>query len=425
MQNSHLFQLGRHSSFACVAMLLLLALGRADAAEELADHDTTYPDISIHGFGTLGAIYHDKKHVDFRRRTGQLEGADAGEVSFAQDSMLGVQLTAQLNESVEATIQGIARQNTEGNYRPKTTWAFVKYSPNQNFFARAGRIGYDIFLGSDTADIDYAQLEIRRPIFFYPGGFDGVDAELMLPWQDGTFHFKGYYGESFNKRIEHGPESLYDVSGSRVFGAFVQYDWDDWSARLSAGRLLLNNENPVLARWRSQIESLPNGAKIVDFVSIADRPFDHLLLAVAYDGGPWRGAFNYGGFFSPGWPTRVVMQTDLGYRLGNITPYVSYSDEHMSRGTIPTGIPNGRSPLMDSFNYSLAYMQNAFIFNQSDLSVGVRYDVAPNVALKLQLDRIRYQDPDAVVDSTLGMTDIESRGHRSFTLFSAALNFVF
>ena len=58
--------------------------------------------------------------------------------------------------------------------------------------------------------------------------------------------------------------------------------------------------------------------------------------------------------------------------------------------------------------------------DQTTIGVGVRYDFADNMALKLQFDRIDAKRSSALLDDRGFVT-----GPRSPTVFSATLDFVF
>lgn len=106
-----------------------------------------------------------------------------------------------------------------------------------------------------------------------------------------------------------------------------------------------------------------------------------------------------------------------------MTPYVSHASQRSSRDIVPTGLPSGTG--FDAIIQASAVAQAAIMLNQSDLTLGARYDFAERMALKLQVDHIRYRDPESIIDASLLATPVDSRGYRSFNLLSIALDFVF
>jgi hypothetical protein len=65
------------------------------------------------------------------------------------------------------------------------------------------------------------------------------------------------------------------------------------------------------------------------------------------------------------------------------------------------------------------------MINQSDIALGVRYDFTEKMALKLQVDRIRYKDPESIIDSRLLAESAVNRSSKGVTLLSIALDFAF
>ena len=66
-------------------------------------------------------------------------------------------------------------------------------------------------------------------------------------------------------------------------------------------------------------------------------------------------------------------------------------------------------------------MIKEFNFSQESLSLGLRYDIYKNVAIKTQIDRIFYNDDKRTIYYRDGYED--SKGH--LDVFSITLDFVF
>jgi len=382
------------------------------------------PSLNVHGFGTLGAVYHDDTGAYFRRDDSQPHGTGAHQLSFAPDSVLGVQLGVHMTSQLDAVVQVVAKQTWQDNYKPQVTWAYLKYMPNENLMARVGRLGIDTFLRGDATDIDYSNLLIRPQFSFHPHSFDGADAEYTKPWNDGFLRIKGYGGWEYDRRVEV-DGSVYSFAGASVLGMGLEYEKSAWVGRVALGQIRFNRLADGLkpgTPFRGLLDQLPNGAQILDRLSVEDRALNYKILALTYDSGAWQGQASYGNISSGNWPTRQVFTADVGYRIGDVTPYLGYSIQHTPRDIVPTGLPAGVSPLADQVT---AFAQSGIIFNQSNLVVGARYDFAHNMALKMQVDHLRYKDPDGIIDTALQAVPVESRDYKTMTRFSVALNFIF
>lgn len=393
------------------------------AASVLAK-DEGRPDFSLRGFGSLGAVYHNADGVKFRRDISQAGGAQAGQVSLAQDSMLGVQLTAYLNEQFEASSQALSRLTADNNFEPQLTWAYLKYKPLEEIGVRVGRLGVESYPQGDSAEIGYANLQIRQPVIYYPRIFDGIDAETTHPVGGGTVRLKGSAGWAQGELVNLG--SVYDTGGSELIGGALEYARNGWTGRVSYFRMRTHDEIDELkqgALFRTVLNAVPNGARIIDALSMSKRVFNNSSAALAYDSGPLQGIASYSVISTAHWPAHHLFYANLGYRLGEVTPYLSYSRQRSSREFIPTGIPDGIG--YDELNRVAAVAQTGFMTNQSDVAVGARYDFTEHMALKFQIDRFRYRDPVGIVDAGLLAQPAENRGARSLTVFSLALDFVF
>lgn len=404
----------------------LLASGRL-SAQESAPEDFN---VQVHGFGTLGAVYHDRAGVHFRRNDSQPEGADGRQLDFGPDSVLGLQLDAHVTDRMSGAIQLVSRQNWEGNYRPQVTWAYLKFLPADFAAVRLGRLGIDAFLRGDSLDIDFGNLMIRPQFVFHPQSFDGGDVELVSTLSDeGIMRVKAYGGFLYDRRVNI-DGGVYSFAGSQVLGLGGELEKDGWTGRVSLGRIKFNRLDDGLkpgSDFLAAMDALPNGADIVDRLSVQDRHLRYGIATFAYDRGAWQGMASYGRIRSDGWPTRQVFFANIGYRVDGFTPYLGYTWQHTPREIISSGFPAGLSPLTDSLSQVSAIAQSGILFNQQNFAGGLRYDFAPNRALKLQLDHIRYKDPDGVLDPALvALTSTaENRDYRSLTMLSVALNFVF
>ncbi len=408
--------------------LLRLALGSMlaiYASSTVAEvFDGSWPEVNLRGFGTLGANYHSDEGVRFRRDISQAGGAKSGRISFAQDSMLGLQLNVSPHRQWEVTAQAVSRLTSEDNFDPQLTWGYLKYKPLEDAALRFGRLGVESYIQGDSAEIGYANLRIRQPIIFYPRTHDGMDAEWLHPLAGGTLRLKGSAGWTQGESVNSGV--IYDTGGSELMGAVAEYARSGWTARLAYHRLLLHDELNDLkpgAPLVSLLAALPNGAAIYERLALKNRAVDNPSIALAYDAGPLQAQANYSIYSSSHWSMRHLFYTTLGYRVGEFTPYLSYATQRTDRKFIATGLPNGAG--MDALNQVAANAQAASMVNQSDFAIGLRYDFADNMALKFQADHIRYRDPESIVDTSLLSQSAESRITRSMTVFSVALDFVF
>jgi hypothetical protein len=407
--------------FRLLPVFMALPAASLYATEESAAEQN----ITLRGFGTLGAVYHNEPGVKYRRDISQsTEGAAASQISFAQDSMLAIQADAHAGNNFKSSVQVIGRQNVYGNFAPEVSMAYLKYQAADSF-VRFGRTNIEIYMQGDSAEIGYANLPVRQPVIFYPRTIDGLDAETTQPLENGIVRLKGLAGRVTGKLIS---PTIYDADGSRCVGALAEYSRDGWTGRFALGEMTLKNETDSLQSGGSlatAMATMPNAAQLFNKFSMKDRTITNKMLAVTYDAGSLQGGAGYTIISSHNWDDEHLLYAYAGYRIEQLTPYVSWSSGSTPRNFAATGIPNGLSTQTDALNQAMANGQSGFFINQSDVALGSRYDLAHNMALKLQADYIRYQDPYSIVDSSFSTSSAESRGYKTLLLYSAALDFVF
>lgn len=405
------------TTLAALGGLLLAAAAWAGEDDSL---------LSLSGYGTVGAVYHDRAQVEYRRDTSQHLGAKGKDVSFLPDSMLAVQLTARPSDRLQAAVQMVSRNAAEHNYHPETAWAYVKFKPSEELSLRAGRLGADMFLQGDSTEIGFANLSIRQPLYFYPRTYDGVDAEWSQPMGAGLVRVKAMAGHMMGKVITSN-QPPYDVDGSPIVGGMAEYSQAGWTARLSTGRLVYKHEfaEPGRSALATLLSYVPNGAEIMAGVTMKDRPVRYYSADLVYDSGNLRGSASFVKVVSTGWQDQNMFNALLGYRMGKYTPYVGFHQSFTNRRTVPSGIPWGLSAPTDTINAAVEGVQGAFKQNERDLTLGVRYDISRTLAAKLQADLIGYRDSHSIYDPQQFSERFADRKWRRLSLVSAALEFVF
>jgi hypothetical protein len=411
--------LRREVMFWGLFLLILLHAVFAHAADDV-------PDWTFKGFGTLGAVYHDASGVEYRRDISQgTAGAKAGHVSFGQDSMLAVQGDYRGSEALSGTLQVISRLDAENSFAPQVSMAHLKYR-NGDALLRAGRLIIETYLEGDAAEVGYANLMVRQPVIFYPRYMDGLDAEVAHPVGDGMVRVKAMGGRSTGKLTSAG--GSFDTAGSSLAGIGAEYSSSGWTTRIVSARYTLKKEAAEMqpgGALSSALSMTPNGVQLQELLAMQGRRFNIRMVELAYDREGWQGHAGYATTRSRGWPDQYTAFLNSGYRMGDLTPYASYADQRCARTFVGTGIPDGLSAQTDALNLAVANVQAAQFVNQTDVALGVRYDVRPRMALKLQWDRLRYRDPDRVIDSATMATPAVQRGYKVLNLYSLVLDFMF
>lgn len=384
----------------CVAGLSLPA-----SALELADGRFT-----LKGFGTLGAVYNSNAEAQFVRDISQPDGP-AGNTSLDTDSRLGLQAGWRLSPEFDLIAQGVARYTPLGNYDPRLTWAFLRYQPNPAVTLRLGRVALDTYMLSDSKDVGYSYLWVRPPVDYYGirhlSHIDGGDITLRHPLGNGLLWgklFAGRADEKINSVLE---GVVLDASPTRAYGGHINYEQGDW--RWQAGMSLFRYRLDVPQAYYNQTAFIGLFDPVLAGLlldTIADVDLRLYSLGVAYDRGPLQVQVMLGHLDRPGNTLDVSSGfVTLGYRIQPFTPYVTLSGSR-TRGYRFEDI-------------GVVTLQGEQGITQQTLSLGLRWDLADNLALKSQLDHVNVEQNSILWRSR------EDGWNGSATLFSVALDFIF
>ena len=107
-----------------------------------------------------------------------------------------------------------------------------------------------------------------------------------------------------------------------------------------------------------------------------------------------------------------------GYRFGSITPYAGVSRWVSTLKPYSTGLPTGQG--LDQLITSFDQVLTATSTNRTTYTLGARWDVQQNVALKMQLDAL-----SGSAESRFPYARSEPGWNGRTNVFSVTLDFVF
>jgi hypothetical protein len=394
------------------------------AAGARAD-DYAAPMFSFSGFGTLGVVHSSEDQADFTSSFFKPNGAGYSHTWSADvDSLIAGQVTANLTPQLSAVLQVIAEQNYDNTYQPHVEWANIKYQFTPDLNARVGRTVLPAFLLSNTRKLGYATPWVRPPIEVYStvpfSSNDGVDVSYRMHFGEITNTVNGNYGRSESKLPDGGA-----VTARTLWGVTNTAEYGPLTVRMTylTANVTAESYNPLFDAFR---QFGAEGIAIADKYDPANTPYSVLGLGASYDPGKWfvMGEWGYHDSHSvfgkgPAW------YVSGGYRIGKFTPYVTYAqvraDNLSDPGLTVSALPPSLVGPANDLNFALNSVLSTR-YEQSTISVGGRWDVMKNTALKLQFDHTRIG---------AGSTGILINTQPGFQLggkinmFSATIDFVF
>lgn len=383
-----------HLIYRVCGLCATLALSLPSFGSELpAGGGDSAPAFALRGFGTLGMARSSRDGVEYVRDLSQPDGLTrhwSGKI----DSVLGVQANLALGPDSEGVVQVVSRYRYDGSFRPEVTWAFLGHAFSPGLKVRAGRLGTEFYLFSDSRLIGYANTAVRPPPdFFAPlvfSHFDGIDVAASAGVGPGLLRAKLFAGRSNETSPFSGPIT-WDMGSSRLSGGHVEYAVGPWQFRLGRAQVRLN-ESPLDALAASLFAPVfaplppPDVTALEPGLSTAGSLARFDSLGMVYDRGALQVQAMAGRirFNTLAYEDSRAMYLLGSYRLGRLTPYLGYSRVKST----PNAFAGPYAPL-------LAALTASTHADQHTTTLGMRWDFRDNLALKAQLDLVRGA-PDSV-----------------------------
>ena len=401
------------------AVLLLAALGlfcavqaeEADGASEPASESLLPKDlfnseslfdrlsdrVRFSGFARLVGGYLDAEDVHYA-------GYD-DTISFGQHSLLALQTDVDLTETLSFTTQLLAHASAAR--KSGLEWAYLTWRPSSNWNFKAGKMRTPFYLHSDTLDVGYTYPWIIPPQqvythYLFPN-FTGLSAAYQFNIGDFDIEAEAYWG-NYKGKVSVEEELKSDVKADNMQGLILN---------MYRGNLHLRASHHLAAVTAGYVPGTPTTRQIFRLIEQLrrfrfNRSADSLVkkndvsftqVAISYE------TLDY--FLKAEW-TRMnqgdaflIPQYDSYYLSGGYTFYpfelpitahatfANLSDTGTPRpvNEIPAGIPQ-LAPLQSAYAQTFD-VRREFRDDLQSLSVGLRWDVNPAVALKAEWVHLR------------------------------------
>jgi hypothetical protein len=385
----------------------LLAVSRADAGET----GWTSPALAFRGFGTVGVVRSDQDHADVVSNVFlQPNGAGGTDRwSAAVDSKIGGQMGMQFQPPWSAVIQVVAKHHYDNSWTPEIEWANLRYQPTDALSVRMGRTVAPIFMYSDTANVGYANPWIRGPQEIYAmvpiTHLDGMD----MSWGASLGRISNTVQVSFGRNRFDAVDDT-EITGKNVWIVSNTAEYGSLTLRVAYLAVDLTFDAPSLDGLTDGLSGLGDTLIGSGFTAAGTRA-RALGRRYALDATPLE-IFNAGLRFTPGnwlllteWArisdAGVLPRTDAwyalgGYAFGTVMPYVAAAEVNArspSQAVVPlAGLPVGLAGAAQALNAGLASALTLAAPAQTSLTLGLRWDLRDNAALKVEYQHVRLDD---------------------------------
>ena len=331
-------------------------------------------------------------------------GYEADAMTFAKDSLLGLQVSQDISPRLSATGQLVARGADD--FTAEAAWAYLTYHLADSAQFRMGRFRTPFFLYSDFLDVGYAQHWISAPDEVYALQFDSVDGmDLTYSQSFGRLDSKiqMYFGSSEDEFILDRQDATFDIRLREQMGIIGTLNYGWLTARASfhqATRLSIDNFSDLplpaplgsIAGLRSAVMELnaayPLGAGgrfLLDHLDVQDVAAEFSEFALRMQ---WTHFFILGeGTLLTFDDSPLAKQrrhlVSTGINWHKITVFATYAranDEPVDLASTLDTVPNGQD-----LRRALHRLTHSLALESESRTVGLRYDMEAGAAFKIEI----------------------------------------
>lgn len=310
-------------------------------------------------------------------------GGISNEWNFHPQSIFGAQITFKVNDKFDIVTQLVARGKSENSpgrndWQVEADWAYLAYKPVANLQIRAGRLRLPLYLYSDYLEVGYAYPWVSPPTEVYYEDeittFDGIDVVYDWAINDSwNLTTQAFYGSLNDTITRYNPDLDIDltteISINRDMGINFSLSDGRWTFRIGHvdgvqdTRSYNANEGFAIP-----VPGVPEAFHPIE-ITADDVDFTFDEIGVKYEGEKLlfiSEVIRFDIDAATSASTESGYMT-LGYRFGKWLPHVTYAKMH---NVDDSQLGPGSKTVQDS------------------VTIGTRFDVAENVALKAEVKKI-------------------------------------
>jgi hypothetical protein len=357
--------------------------------------ETGSPNFRVTGFGTLGLSKTDNDLIGSRDIISQDGIFDSW--SFDQVSKLGIQLDYTLSDRLQFGTQLLAKKRDyDHSFNDTVNSAYLNFKLSPDFSIRLGRVGQDIFMVSDYREAGYSQVWAHTPTELY--------SQLSTLFKDGVQlrHTKALGdGQLLSKFSLTKAESISTIQGKvdefefePNFDLSIEWENNNWRLRFSHSRAKMSITDPGISGLQNTLTSAAASGwtqitPFIDDFDPNDKRLKYYSAGIAYQNNGWLIQSELSHSESD---FRFIDNINNGYLLvgkniNDWTPFVMFAQSKSERFSIP------QAPIfLTDLQTSVQNLVNLLPIDQKTISIGTRWDITSDIALKTQWDRT-WVDP--------------------------------
>jgi hypothetical protein len=349
--------------------------------------------LKVDGFGTLGAYSGDDAVAGVRPDPRNPNVSRDGDWRWDGDSLLSAQLTLNPQGKFRLVGQFLAKDDVIKRFKPRAEWFYAAYDVTPNLSLKAGRMVSLSFLLSESRNVNYAQTTARPVATVYTintvTNLDGLSASWQTSLGGGTLQLDGAAGKS---KVSVATGTV-DVPTLR--SAAIKWSKDAFTVRYARSEFKVDLDFPGTSAALAALASGGTGCINCAAVFAQRIPLKGIkgnidTVAATYDIGDLT--------LQAEWAQRLANSAALpdvkgeyvlaGYRLGAFTPFVALGRNRVVEPPLGLQTAPAAPPAAAAANAAFdRFLQG--LSGRDTWQLGVRWDFAEGMALKLQYENIR------------------------------------
>lgn len=314
------------------------------------------------------------------------------DISFKNESVFALQLTADLQEKLTATAQIVARG--ENNFDADFEWAYLTYEISDELQISAGKMRAPFYRYSDFLDVGYTYRWVRPPQSVYNLPFSTYEGLSLLhttqlgDWDSTLQVIYGSFDDNIAVVSVNGDTELNDIAG---LNWTLSYDW--FSARaayfVAETSIEIENDTDEGMALNGLEQALRNSGFEDQANSIAidedDGAFLALGFSIDYNNILFDAEYTQFEVDNSALAKQTQYYTSLGYRMDEWLVHLTYEnndDEHDSNRY--NALPN-----VPPLNAGLNQVLEGSKAKSNVYTIGARYNFHPMAALKVDFSRLK------------------------------------
>lgn len=374
-------------------------------------------DLNINGFMNVTAGYLDNKDVGV---TGYEDG-----INFDQGTLVGLQLSQQVNDTTSATVQLISRGSER--YQTEAAWAYITYAAGENTDLRAGRLRTPFFHYSDFLEVGYAFNWVNPPSVVYRlndmSSMTGVDMthRFSAGSLDGSVQiYAGRYNDDFTLSGD-----SYEMELRRAGGAVISLNYDNFGSRISYHKadFYINGLDPTGDRALDQLIALATGYDMANGTDITSEfvpdgeTSNFYQASLSWDNGDTALLAEYTALRHDS----ALLNDDDAWMVGASQRITAATALHLTYAHSEDQLKSGDTGIAQSFTES----------ENDSIILGLRYDYDSAATIKFEVQHLTDKSSDKRLAAiAANPADIDGARNLSLTeesgvLYNVGLSLVF